>query len=103
MLVSTSRPVKLTPGITRFEARYINYGFARISPASGIVAIATGARAPCIWHRDRELGNSEPGISIAYRVLYSRIEPVGARATDGITAIPQKDRCTVVLETLTND
>lgn len=60
MRVSTSRPVKLTPGITRFEGRYINSGFARISPVLGIVAIATGARASCIRHCEGKLKNSEP-------------------------------------------
>jgi hypothetical protein len=59
-LVSTSRPLKLTPGSTRFEARNINDGFAQIFAALGIVAIATGAHASCIRHREGELGNSEP-------------------------------------------
>ena len=51
---STSRPLKLTPGIARFGARDINCGFAGISPVLEIVAITTGARAPYMWRRDRE-------------------------------------------------
>jgi hypothetical protein len=34
---STSRLLKLTPGVTGFEARYINDGFARIFAGTGIV------------------------------------------------------------------
>jgi hypothetical protein len=71
---STSRLLKLTPGIARFEARYINDGFARIFPVRESSAIAVGARAPRIRHRDREFELLEPGISIAYRARCSGFE-----------------------------
>jgi hypothetical protein len=57
-----------------------------------MVAIAAGARAPYLWHRDAELEHSEPGISIAYRGLCGGFERRRHRSRPWDTPTPQKNR-----------
>jgi hypothetical protein len=68
-----------------------------------MVAIATGERAPTfgIAAANSSIRSQEFQSLIASSASAS--SAAGAGATHGTTAIPQKDRCTMTVETLTND
>ncbi|MGC1524039.1 MAG: hypothetical protein WA803_21045 [Steroidobacteraceae bacterium] len=80
---------------TRFDARYINYGFALTSLVLRVVANYHRRASSLREDRNLEFEPSEPGISIAYRVPRSGFERRLGGAAGGFAAM--------TLETLTID
>jgi hypothetical protein len=101
---STSRPLKLTPGIARFDARHINYGFARISPVLGIGGdYHRRASSLHLVSRSRIRAFGAWNFNRLSRSLQRLRAPWAPRAPMGLSRFVKENPRTMAVETLTND